>query len=114
MTRGGLTTFFVSAVALLVAGAGTGDAGRMAAGSGKDPTVSGTIVFDGIWTTRTGQPQFQAVINQFERLYPNVRVDYRPIGPGLPIALEAAVASGHPPDMADLAQPGAVQSLVEG
>ena len=48
-----------------------------------------------------------------EKLYPNVHVQYRPIGPGLPIALKAAVAAGHPPDMADLAQPGAVQELVD-
>jgi alpha-glucoside transport system substrate-binding protein len=110
--RAAVTAFLVSAVAFLVAGVEAGDAGRPAR-DGKEPAVSGTIVFDGIWTARTGQPQFQAVINRFERLYPAVHVEYRPLGPGLPIALAAAVAAGHPPDMADLAQPGAVQEFVD-
>jgi alpha-glucoside transport system substrate-binding protein len=108
VSRTGVTAFFVAAVGLLISGVGAG-----AGGPGPDSAVSGTIVFDGVWTARTGQPQFQAVINHFEQLYPNVHVEYRPIGPGLPIALEAAVAAGHPPDMADLAQPGAVQELVD-
>src|SRR3954467_5740707 len=108
MTRAAITAVFVSTVALLIVGPGTGDTGRTA-----NAAVSGTIVFDGIWTSRTGQPQFQAVINHFEKLYPNVHVAYRPIGPGLPIALAAAVAAGQPPDMADLAQPGAVQEPVD-
>jgi ABC-type glycerol-3-phosphate transport system substrate-binding protein len=108
MTRAGITGFFVTAVVLLAAGVGAG-----ASGPAPDSAVAGTIVFEGVWTARTGQPQFQAVINHFERLYPNVHVDYRPIGPGLPIALDAEVAAGHPPDMADLAQPGAVQELVD-
>src|SRR5262249_60269024 len=106
MTRAGIIAFFAAAVVLLITGVGAG-AGAPAPNS----AVSGTIVFDGIWTARTGQPQFQAVIDQFERLYPNVHVSYRPIGPGLPIALAAEVAAGHPPDMADLAQPRAVPEL---
>jgi ABC-type glycerol-3-phosphate transport system substrate-binding protein len=111
MTRARFTAFLAAAVGLLVAGAGAGDGAGTPVGA-VNTAVSGTIVFDGVWTARTGQPQFQSVINRFERLYPNVHVDYRPIGPGLPIALEATVAAGHPPDMADLAQPGAVQELV--
>jgi alpha-glucoside transport system substrate-binding protein len=103
MTRAAVTAFFASAVALVIAGAG----------STSTTAVSGTIVFDGVWTARTGQPQFQSVINHFERLYPNVHVAYRPIGPGLPIALEASVAGGRPPDMADVAQPGTIQELVD-
>jgi alpha-glucoside transport system substrate-binding protein len=108
MPRASITASVVAAVVLVIAGAGAG-----AVGPAPDSAVSGTIVFDGVWTARTGQPQFQAVINHFTRLYPNVHVEYRPIGPGLPIALAAAVAAGHPPDMADLAQPGAVQQFVD-
>src|SRR5262245_26731671 len=107
MTRAGIIAFFAAAVVLLITGVGAG-----AGAPDPNSAVSGAIVLDGVWTAPTGQPQFQAVINQFERLYPNVHVEYRPIGPGLPIALEAEVAGGHPPDMADLAQPGAVQELV--
>jgi alpha-glucoside transport system substrate-binding protein len=106
--RTAITAVCALAVALVAAGAGIGKTGAT-----PNSAVSGTIVFDGVWTSSTGQPQFQAVIDQFERLYPNVHVAYRPIGPGLPIALEAEVAAGHPPDMADLAQPGAVQELVD-
>jgi ABC-type glycerol-3-phosphate transport system substrate-binding protein len=96
--RASITAVCVLAVALLVTGAGVGD-----------PSVSGTIVFDGVWTAQTGQSQFQAVIDQFEKLYPNVNVEYRPIGSGLPIALTEGAQT---PDMADVPQPGAVQQLV--
>src|SRR5215831_13171380 len=105
MTRGRIAVFFASVVVVVIGGAGAG-----ARGPSPNPAVSGTIVFDGVWTAGTGQQQFQAVIDQFERLYPNVHVEYRPIGPGLPIALQAG---GHPPDIADVAQPGAVQELVD-
>src|SRR5262249_60806903 len=105
MTRAGIIAFFAAAVVLLITGVGAG-AGAPAPNS----AVSGAIVFDGVWTARTGQPQFQAVINQFERLYPKVHVEYRPIGPGLPIAL--AEGGAQLPDMADVPQPGAVQQLV--
>jgi alpha-glucoside transport system substrate-binding protein len=105
MKRAAISTLGVLAAALLIAAAGTGDHG-----TAPDRSVSGTIVFDGVWTSSTGQPQFQAVINRFEKLYPKVHVEYRPIGPGLPIALESG---GQLPDMADLPQPGAVQELVD-
>jgi ABC-type glycerol-3-phosphate transport system substrate-binding protein len=105
-TRATIAALFVSVLGLLIAGAGAGDSALVRAST----PVSGTIVFDGVWTATTGQPQFQAVIDQFERLYPNVQVEYRPIGPGLPIAL---TAGGQLPDMADVAQPGAVQQLVD-
>jgi ABC-type glycerol-3-phosphate transport system substrate-binding protein len=85
-------------------------AGGGAVAAARDTAVSGTIVFDGVWTADTGQPQFQAVIDRFEKLYPDVHVEYRPIGPGLPIALEAG---GQLPDVADVPQPGTVQELVD-
>jgi ABC-type glycerol-3-phosphate transport system substrate-binding protein len=107
MTRGCITTFCVLAAALLLAGAGAGGNGPA-----PDPSVSGTIVFDGVWTSTTGQPQFQAVINQFEKLYPNVHVEYRPIGPALPLVLTEGGAGGQLPDVADVPQPGAVRQLV--
>jgi alpha-glucoside transport system substrate-binding protein len=103
VTRAVVTVCLVSAMALLIAGAGTGASKRAA--------VSGTIVFDGVWTSGSGQEQFQDVIDRFEKLYPGVHVEYRPIGPGLPYAL--SVGSGALPDVADLPQPGAVQQLVD-
>jgi alpha-glucoside transport system substrate-binding protein len=104
MTRAFVTTCLVSATALLVAGAGTG--------ASQSSGPSGTIVFDGVWTSGSGQQQFQDVIDQFEKLYPSVHVEYRPIGPGLPFALTIGDGAGRLPDMADVPQPGAVQQLV--
>jgi ABC-type glycerol-3-phosphate transport system substrate-binding protein len=108
-TRATIAALLVSLLGLLVAGAG--DTASTLAAAEANTAVSGTIVFDGVWTASTGQQQFQAVIDQFERLYPSVHVDYRPIGPGLPIALQSG---GQLPDVADVAQPGAVQQLVDG
>ena len=70
--------------------------------------IKGTISFDGIWTSSSGQKQFQDVINAFEKKYPGVKVNYKPVGNDLPTVLSTAVAGGHPPDMADIAQPGTV------
>jgi len=70
------------------------------------------VTFDGIWTSSTGQKQFQAVINGFNKQYPNVHVNYKPVGNNLPTVLATAVAGGHPPDMADIAQPGTIQQFV--
>ena len=100
----------VGATTLLVAGlavAGT----RTPAKSGRNLAVSGTITFDGIWTASSGQKQFQDVIKGFNKLYPNVHVNYKPVGNNLPTVLATAIAGGHPPDMADIAQPGTVKQL---
>jgi len=73
--------------------------------------VSGTITFDGIWTASSGQKQFADVIKAFNKLYPKVHVNYKPVGNNLPTVLATAVAGGHPPDMADIAQPGTVKQF---
>jgi alpha-glucoside transport system substrate-binding protein len=75
--------------------------------------VSGTISFDGIWTSSSGQKQFQDVIDAFNKIYPNVHVNYKPVGNNLPTVLQTAVAGGHPPDMADIAQPGTVAQFAK-
>ena len=74
--------------------------------------VSGSISFDGIWTSSTGQKQFADVIKAFNKLYPKVHVNYKPNGNNNPTILTTAVAGGHPPDMADIAQPGLIQQFV--
>jgi alpha-glucoside transport system substrate-binding protein len=113
----------VAAVAatLAVAAAGCGGGGSKntstgstgsAAGVSGSSAVKGTITFDGIWTSSSGQKQFQDVINAFNKKYPNVKVKYKPVGNSLPTVLATAVAGGHPPDMADIAQPGTVQQFV--
>ena len=100
------------ATALLVAGL----AGARTSGSARthvNTAVTGSISFDGIWTSSSGQKQFQDVINAFNKTYPNVKVNYKPVGNNLPTVLETAVAGGHPPDMADIAQPGTVAQLAK-
>jgi alpha-glucoside transport system substrate-binding protein len=93
-----------AALALLVAGA----AGAHVRSHAGTSAVSGTITFDGIWTASSGQKQFADVIAAFNKHYPNVKVNYKPVGNDLPTVLSTAVAGGHPPDMADIAQPGTV------
>jgi ABC-type glycerol-3-phosphate transport system substrate-binding protein len=93
-----------AALALLVAGS----AGANIRSHSSPSAVSGSISFDGIWTASSGQKQFADVIKAFNKLYPNVKVNYKPVGNDLPTVLATAVAGGHPPDMADIAQPGTV------
>jgi hypothetical protein len=92
--------------------ASSGAAGGQKALRG-NASISGTISFDGIWTSSSGQKQFQDVINAFQKLYPKVHVNYKPVGNNLPTVLATAVAGGHPPDMADIAQPGTVAQFVK-
>jgi len=111
MTRTRIAVFAaVAGIALLVvglAGAGT----RTHNHAGRNLAVKGTITFDGIWTASSGQKQFADVIAAFNKTYPNVHVNYKPVGNNLPTVLATAVAGGHPPDMADIAQPGTVAQL---
>jgi ABC-type glycerol-3-phosphate transport system substrate-binding protein len=95
----------VALVAASFAGARTGSSRHVSA-------VSGSVSFDGIWTSSTGQKQFQNVIKAFNKLYPKVSINYKPNGNNNPTVLTTAVAGGHPPDMADIAQPGLIQQFV--
>jgi ABC-type glycerol-3-phosphate transport system substrate-binding protein len=96
-----------AALALLVAGS----AGANIRSQSSRSAVSGSITFDGIWTASSGQKQFADVIKAFNKKFPNVKVNYKPVGNDLPTVLATAVAGGHPPDMADIAQPGTVSQL---
>ncbi|HEV2590368.1 MAG TPA: extracellular solute-binding protein [Gaiellaceae bacterium] len=99
----------VAIAAVLAITVANGTAGAKKAQVNK--AVSGTISFDGIWTASSGQKNFQDVIKGFNKLYPNVHVNYKPVGNNLPTVLATAVAGGHPPDMADIAQPGTVKQF---
>jgi len=74
--------------------------------------VSGSISFDGIWTAAEATA-FGKVIAAFNKVYPNVKVKYKPVGNNVPTVLATAIAGGHPPDMADIAQPGLVKQLAQ-
>ncbi len=102
----------VAATALLAAGlAGAGTTSHHHAG--QNLAVKGSVTFDGIWTASSGQKQFADVIKAFNQKYPNVKVNYKPVGNDLPTVLATAVAGGHPPDMADIAQPGTVNQFAQ-
>ena len=109
MTRTRIAVVLAAAVATALVVAGLAGARTSTPATAHQNTaVSGTVTFDGIWTSSSGQVQFQDVINAFEKLYPKVHVNYKPVGNNLPTVLATAVAGGHPPDMADIAQPGTI------
>ncbi len=97
------------AAALVVAGL----AGASTKARAHTSAVSGSISFDGIWTSSTGQKQFADVIKAFNKKFPKVHVNYKPVGNNIPTVLATAVAGGHPPDMADIAQPGLIKQFAD-
>jgi alpha-glucoside transport system substrate-binding protein len=82
-------------------------------GSGGGGNVSGSISFDGVWTSSTGQKQLENVIALFNKKYPKVHINYNPVGNNIPTVLTTAVAGGHPPDIADIAQPGLIKQFAD-
>src|SRR5205814_8596671 len=93
--------------------AGAGTSGKSNASSSKvNLAVSGSITFDGIWTAAEATA-FGKVISAFNKVYPNVHVKYKPVGNNVPTVLATAIAGGHPPDMADIAQPGLIKQLAQ-
>jgi ABC-type glycerol-3-phosphate transport system substrate-binding protein len=104
----------VVALAVIIAavfGGTSSGAVKTSKSSAVNTAVKGTVTFDGIWTSSTGQKPFQAVINAFQKKFPGVKVNYKPVGNNLPTVLATAVAGGHPPDMADIAQPGTIKQF---
>jgi alpha-glucoside transport system substrate-binding protein len=81
-------------------------------GTNRASAVSGSITFDGVWTGAEADA-FGDVIKAFNKLYPDVKVNYKPVGDNLPTVVSTAVAGGNPPDMADIAQPGLVKQFVD-
>jgi ABC-type glycerol-3-phosphate transport system substrate-binding protein len=114
MSRTRIAVFGAGAAAVVLlaaaslAGAKTGSAGK----TGQNLAVSGSISFDGIWTAGEAK-SFGEVIKAFNKLYPNVHVNYKPVGNNLPTVLSTAIAGGHPPDMADIAQPGTLRQYAQ-
>ncbi len=71
------------AAALVVAGL----AGASTKARAHTSAVSGSISFDGIWTSSTGQKQFADVIKAFNKKFPKVHVNYKPVGNNIPTVL---------------------------
>ena len=97
------TALAVGALAV-AAGCGGDDGGGGAEGS---EDVTGSISVMAIWGGDE-QASFQAVIDGFTELYPNVDVKYTSGGDNLAPLLSTAVEGGNPPDIAAVGQPGLV------
>ena len=85
---------------------GNGNGGGEAAPEG----VSGDVTIMGVWTGDE-QASFQAVIDSFTEINPDVTVNYNPAGDQLPTVLATAVEGGDPPDLATLPQPGLMRDF---
>jgi ABC-type glycerol-3-phosphate transport system substrate-binding protein len=76
-----------------------------------DEQVSGEVSVMGIWVGEE-QKSFQAVVDGFKDVQPDVTVKYNPVGDNLPTVLGTAVQGGNPPDIAAIAQPGLMTQFV--
>ena len=113
MSRKGIALTVVAGVAVAAALVVAGLAGAGTKSRAHVSAVSGSVSFDGIWTSSTGQKQFADVIKAFNKKFPKVHVNYKPVGNNIPTVLATAVAGGHPPDMADIAQPGLIKQFAD-
>jgi alpha-glucoside transport system substrate-binding protein len=113
MSRKGIALTVVAGIAVAAALVVAGLAGAGTKAGSQTSAVSGSVSFDGIWTSSTGQKQFKEVIKVFNKKFPKVHINYKPVGNNIPTVLTTAVAGGHPPDMADVAQPGLVAQFAK-
>jgi alpha-glucoside transport system substrate-binding protein len=98
----------VGVLAFVAAGCGGDDDG----GVEGSEEVSGSISIMAIWAGDE-QESFQAVIDGFTELYPNVSVNYNSGGDNLGPLLSTAVEGGNPPDLAAVGQPGLMADFAE-
>jgi len=76
----------------------------------KREAVSGSVSIIGIWTGPE-QKRFQAVLDGFQKLYPNVKAKYTSGGDNTPTILATAIQGGNPPDLASIGQPGLLRDF---
>jgi ABC-type Fe3+ transport system substrate-binding protein len=100
----------ISVLALAAAGCGGSDDNGGGAKGNED--VSGSISVMAIWAGEE-QKSFQAVIDGFNELYPNVTVKYTSGGDNLAPLLSTAIEGGNPPDLAAIGQPGLMADFVK-
>lgn len=94
-------------LAVVAAGCGGDDD---AGGIEGDEEVTGSVAVMAVWTGPE-QEAFQAVLDGFTELFPNVEVNYTSAGDQLPTQLSTAVEGGNPPDIAVLPQPGLMRDF---
>ena len=108
----------VLVLAFVAAGCGGDDdedegaAGTTTAEETTQEQVSGSVSVMGIWVGEE-QRSFQAVVEGFKEVQPDVTVRYNPVGDNLPTVLSTAVQGGNPPDIAAIAQPGLMTQFVD-
>jgi alpha-glucoside transport system substrate-binding protein len=100
----------VGALAIVAAGCGGGDDDGGEATGSED--VTGDVSIMAIWGGEE-QASFQAVIDGFTELYPNVNVKYTSGGDNLAPLLSTAVEGGNPPDIAAVGQPGLMADFAQ-
>lgn len=104
------------AIAVIVGVVVIADGGGQITESEASPTpstdVSGDVSVMAVWSGDE-QASFQAVIDGFNELYPNVTVKYTGAGDQLPTVLSTAVQGGSPPSVAAVAQPGLMRDFVD-
>jgi alpha-glucoside transport system substrate-binding protein len=100
----------VGALAFVAAGCGGDDDGDGGAEGSEE--ITGSISAMATWSGAE-QEDFQAVIDGFNELYPNVEVKYTSGGDNLAPLLNTAVEGGNPPDLAAIAQPGLMADFAE-
>lgn len=102
----------LAVAAAALGGATKGTAPSSAGAIARNTAVSGSVTFDGIWTGAEAT-DFGLVIKAFNKVYPNVKIKYKPLGNNETTVLATAITGGNPPDMADIAAPGYVKQLVQ-
>ena len=105
-----LLALVVGALALVAASCGGSDDNGGSAQGSED--VTGDISAMAIWGGEE-QASFQAVIDGFNELYPNVNVKYTSGGDNLAPLLSTAVQGGNPPDIACIGQPGLMSQFAK-
>ncbi len=101
-------------VGVVVVASGGGEIPSSTAGEPSESPaadVSGKVSVMAVWTGEE-QASFQAVIDEFSKMYPNVTVTYTSAGDQLPTVLSTAVQGGNPPSVAAVAQPGLMRDFV--
>ena len=102
--------FFAAGCGKKSSSSSSGNTTTSSSNGSSNSSVKGTVTFDGIWTGAEAK-SFAQVIAAFNQQYPNVKIKYKPVGNNVPTVVGTAVAGGHPPDMADIAQPGLVKQF---
>ena len=109
MTRFRLAVAALCVTALAVTAVGTASQTKTTKTT-RNEAVSGNLSIIGIWTGPE-QKRFQAVLDGFEKLYPDVNVKYTSGGDNTPTILSTAIQGGNPPDLASIGQPGLLRDF---